>query len=343
MTGFSNRPSTDASDDDADLVRLLRLASPRPAVDPDRAARVHLAVRGAWRQAVQRRRRRRMAWWASAAALALISTMAGWMLRNAPSPASAAVVLAVSGLGAVTWAPGGESDEPLAIGHAVRAGSAVVTGATSRVTLSLVNRPGQVRLDVDTRVRVERDGTITLERGRLYADSGSDGSVGHALEIRTPRGVVRDVGTRFEVYLTNAALRVRVRAGAASVERARDTRTVPAGMELTVTDRGIAQRAFAGDDPEWIWTIRAAPPFALEGQTLGAFLDWVSIEGGWPVRFADPRRGREARGAVLHGSIDGLTPAEALEVVLPTCGLTHRFEGDAVILDASPDAPGGDR
>ena len=28
----------------------------------------------------------------------------------------------------------------------------------------------------------------------------------------------------------------------------------------------------------------------------------------------------------LHGSIDGMTPVEALDAVLPTCGLTHRVD-----------------
>jgi hypothetical protein len=35
---------------------------------------------------------------------------------------------------------------------------------------------------------------------------------------------------------------------------------------------------------------------------------------------------------VLHGSIDGLTPEEALGAVLPTCGLTFRLEGERLIV-----------
>jgi hypothetical protein len=35
---------------------------------------------------------------------------------------------------------------------------------------------------------------------------------------------------------------------------------------------------------------------------------------------------------VLHGSIDGFTPEEALAAVLPTCGLTFRREGERLIV-----------
>jgi len=38
---------------------------------------------------------------------------------------------------------------------------------------------------------------------------------------------------------------------------------------------------------------------------------------------------------VLHGRPDllkGLTSAEALEVVLPTCGLRHRIDGHRVVI-----------
>jgi hypothetical protein len=75
----------------------------------------------------------------------------------------------------------------------------------------------------------------------------------------------------------------------------------------------------------------AAPPFSLDRKTLGAFLDWVSREGAWTVTFADSTLSARARAIKLSGRPDllrGLTLAEALEVVLPTCGLRYRIDGD---------------
>ena len=36
---------------------------------------------------------------------------------------------------------------------------------------------------------------------------------------------------------------------------------------------------------------------------------------------------------VLRGSIDGLTPEQALEAILPTCGLAHRIANGTVTID----------
>ena len=79
----------------------------------------------------------------------------------------------------------------------------------------------------------------------------------------------------------------------------------------------------------------------MEGKTLGAFLDWVSREGAWTVTFADRRFSEAARATVLHGRPDllkGLTPAEALDVVLPTCGLRHRIDGHRVVIERETSA-----
>jgi hypothetical protein len=37
---------------------------------------------------------------------------------------------------------------------------------------------------------------------------------------------------------------------------------------------------------------------------------------------------------VLHGSVDGLTPQQAIEVVLASCGLESRIAGDEIVIDA---------
>jgi hypothetical protein len=67
----------------------------------------------------------------------------------------------------------------------------------------------------------------------------------------------------------------------------------------------------------------------VEGNTLGAFLDWVSREGGWTVTFADSGHSAAARATKLSvrpDGLKGLTLVEALEVILPTCGLRHRID-----------------
>ena len=114
------------------------------------------------------------------------------------------------------------------------------------------------------------------------------------------------------------------------------TRARNCSRGLTGSDRSISRRPIAANGSEWAWAERAAPPFSVEGKTLGAFLDWVSREGAWTVTFADRRISERARATVLHGRpdlLDGLTPDEALDVVLPTCGLRHRIDGHQVVIE----------
>ena len=73
--------------------------------------------------------------------------------------------------------------------------------------------------------------------------------------------------------------------------------------------------------------MRVSPPLDMEGATLAAFLERVGREHGWVVRYADQALQGEAARIVLHGSVNGLTPTEMVDVALRTSGLTHRLEG----------------
>jgi hypothetical protein len=180
----------------------------------------------------------------------------------------------------------------------------------------------------------------TLERGAVYVDSGGvdsggepSAAVSKALEIKTPFGSVRHVGTQFEVRLQESLLRVRVREGTVAVERASTRWTSQAGEALMLSRSGPPAREMIPTfGPDWNWVTDLAEPFHLEGARVPAFLQWVSREQGWRWQLEDPRMLDHIEQIVLHGSIDGLTPEEALSAVLPTCGLTFRLEGERLIV-----------
>lgn len=77
---------------------------------------------------------------------------------------------------------------------------------------------------------------------------------------------------------------------------------------------------------------RRAQVDLLEGATVGRFLDWASRELGVPWEYADPTVRPRFEDVVLHGSIEGLTPDEALRAVLPTCGLRARRDKDRIVV-----------
>ena len=145
------------------------------------------------------------------------------------------------------------------------------------------------------------------------------------------------MGTRYEVRLADAAMHVRVRDGLVAVERDGTRWTTGAGEALVLPGSGTPSRQQIGTTgSEWSWADRLSAPFVLEGATAVAFLDWVSREQGWQWEIADAALRARASRILLHGSIEGLTPEEALAAVLPASGLTYRREGTRLLIGADP-------
>ena len=197
-----------------------------------------------------------------------------------------------------------------------------------------------VRVDRESRLHFASAAALVLERGAIYVDSGASRDAG-SLEVRTPFGIARDIGTRFEVKLTGAAVRVRVRDGLVRLTHGEASHEARPGDELTL-DRsgGLARRAVPAHGADWAWAAALAKPFELEGRLLREFLDWIATENAWQLRFDDAAVERKAATARLHGSIRGLSPEEALAVVLPTVGVEYRLaDGTLTIrLTSSRDA-----
>jgi ferric-dicitrate binding protein FerR (iron transport regulator) len=203
--------------------------------------------------------------------------------------------------------------------------------------MAIPNGPS-LRLDVGSRVRFTETAKLRLDAGAVYVDSQG----GAPVLVETPFAEVTERGTQFEVRVSSGGVRVRVREGAVELARpagpAGDDRSweAEAGAELTLsTDGHLSRGTVPAHDQAWAWVQEIAPSFQLEGRTLGDFLAWVGRETGWRVAWADPARAAAGMGVVLHGSVETLTPEQALAAVLPTCGLADRRDGDSVVVFAS--------
>jgi hypothetical protein len=324
--------------------RLLEMAGPRPPIPQEDLDAISAAARAVWREEVRKRSgavlerpRRSLPALALglAAALALAVGLAGWWWgsRSDRVPPTVAWVEAVTGdvhLGAA--ANPVAAGAPVPLGAALRSGGA---GSEGRASLRLAGG-ATVRLDAGTRLRFASAGILELERGALYVDTGSGPRRPGAIEVRTPLGTVRDVGTRFAVRIVEpgkAALLVRVRDGEVLTEHRGHAWRTPAGQELILHRDGKAEiRGVAIHGAEWDWVLRAAPGFAIEGRSLRELLDWVSRETGWRIRFADPGLADSAAKIVLHGGIGDLRPDRAPFAVLPGAGLSGKLEDGTLVI-----------
>ncbi|HEY7213204.1 MAG TPA: hypothetical protein VIC28_01175, partial [Thermoanaerobaculia bacterium] len=130
-----------------------------------------------------------------------------------------------------------------------------------------------------------------------------------------------------------AVLSVQVRNGSVRTEHRGRAYLTPAGQELVLRRDGRPERhAVTAHGPAWEWVLEASPGFDIEGRTLREFLDWVSRETGWTIRFADAGLANAADGIVLHGSIGELRADRAPFTVLPGAGLEGKLEGGTLVV-----------
>jgi ferric-dicitrate binding protein FerR (iron transport regulator) len=314
-----------ADRDDDQVAALLKLAGPRSPIPTERLARIRSAAHTAWRRAVRRRRLTAMA----AGGIGLLAAAAAlvWALEvgQAPlplqGPAPLATVVRVTG----------DLRARLAPGQTLAAGAALST-ASGRAALRWHDGTS-LRLDEGTRLRLESATTVALDAGAVYVDTGREAPTAAEITIATRLGSARPLGTRYEVRWQGSRLRVRVRHGSVDLEGAGRTDRATAGEELVAAVGGeVARRHVAPYDADWGWVTAAAPSFPLEGASARALLEWAAAEGGWTLEPADAELAASLSRIVLHGSVEGFTPEDALKAVLPTCGLSHRLEGGRLLV-----------
>jgi ferric-dicitrate binding protein FerR (iron transport regulator) len=323
-------------DRDATVRDLLR--QPRPAaVDAARAARVRPAVYAAWKEAAGGTRRWKR-WVALAAAAVLVFAIA-LTLVNRPEPGAPQAAVPIASTLFVTSEVVFQQDEQARagrIGEQLRPGTRITTH-DGRAAIVLANGV-ELRLDSNTDITLDTDRSMSLASGALYLDSSHRTGQPQTVAIVARGTVIRNIGTRYEVRVSDQELRVRVRDGRVEVSGPFGMREADGGGQLRVTSSGIVAGRAPTSGADWDWIVRATRPPQLEGRPLPEFLAWAEREGGRPIRYADPALERANAATIVYGAIERLSVEEALDVVLPSCGLARRTDGDVITIVAADDA-----
>ena len=253
---------------------LIAEAGPRAVPPAEEVEKIKAAARAEWREMVRREDRRsrslRRRGGLALAAGVVLALAVGWWWTNR-GPVAAPVVASVELIaGAVRVGDAGR----LEVGGELRAGVTVETGGWldgMAPGAALRLEGGQsLRLAADTRVRLLSASRFELERGTLYVDAESATARG-AVEVVTALGTVRDIGTQFEVRLSEgeAAIRVRVREGECSLETAGESHNAVRGEQISrLADGSIARAAVEPYGPEWDWVMATAPSITIDGRSL---------------------------------------------------------------------------
>jgi ferric-dicitrate binding protein FerR (iron transport regulator) len=307
-----------------------------PTVSADSLAQLRKVAEFEWRRAAAEGRRR-IAWRniGLGAAAASVLLVGGWLASSwFLAPDTIGVIQRNASVGLVVdnrWA----GSTTLTAGSALQTNRRVHADATSVVAL---RGGGQLMLKSGTTIETTEAHEIRLIVGAVYIDL--DPMVPHdALGVRTKYGLVKHVGTQFEVTQSDSEKAIRVREGSATLSGPVDA-TVQAGEEITLDSNGtVARRKMSSDDPAWKWVNDAPSSYELEGQTLTQFLRWVARETGQQLDFADERAQQLAEGTILHGSVRELSAIDALQEVLATTSLSAEVREGRIRVSVTPPLP----
>lgn len=332
-THTDNHESTGAAEDS--LARLVRMAGRRQDPPGEVHDQVYAAAAAALRNKIRRRQRRRMGY-AVAATVALVAVLIG-VLQGGPgrsgdqSPDVAltdlvAGTVQIRGVGDTAWRA---IEGP---GTALTEGTSIRTAASSGLGLRLANGDS-FRLDERTEILFESPTQVHLLAGAVYLDSGhSDGGAAE-MEIQTPTGRVRHIGTQFELKYTMDALRLRIREGQVLLTYQTGEVQAHQGDEISVgRDGRLLMSTVDAYGPVWDWVQALAPMPGGDQRSLASLLKWVERETGRKVHFARPDLEQMATETILHGSSRRMLPMEALSVMLETTDFHYTVTGENEIL-----------
>jgi ferric-dicitrate binding protein FerR (iron transport regulator) len=309
-------------DSERSIERLIKLAGERDMPTPAGMERARLEAQESWTRAIGRgavtaRRNwfKPMLGFALAAGLAVVALLV-WTQRPQPVPELVARIATLTGR-ATLREVGGET--LVRVDLSIHSGETLTT-REGRVAL-IFGDSLSLRIDQHTRLRFDNRGQITLLEGSLYVDSGGINAV-PALRIETPAGVVRHVGTQFQVQVTGGTTRVRVREGRVLLARAAGATDIATGDELMVNGDDFNWRhALPSYGPEWEWSATIAPPLAIENRPLAEFLAWMAREHGWQIRYGEETLQQRTHEIRLHGSLDPLGSDAMLDRVALVTGV----------------------
>jgi ferric-dicitrate binding protein FerR (iron transport regulator) len=330
-----NEESRTDARDDTDLAALLAAAGPRSLPSQEALASVRAAVEAEWRATVTaRQRRHRFTTWAAAAGVAA-AALAVWIAQPLRSPGGVVVASLTRVVGDVQQNSGDGRWIPLDAAGSLETGTQLRTGTGGQAALRLDDGV-ELRLDSRTLVVFEDAQQARLERGAVYVDSHAEpGTTPSAFTLETSVGNIRHLGTQYQARVANGDLRVAVREGRVQVGTRAGNVQSAAGEQLTISDGRVARSGLAANAVDWDWLATITPPFSLEGRSVEAFLAWAGRETGRAVVYGSPDVERQAREVILSGTLEGLTPDEAVAAVLSTTSLQAALDGDRIRIEAA--------
>jgi ferric-dicitrate binding protein FerR (iron transport regulator) len=277
---------------------------------------------------------------AAAAAAAVLALAAAWQLwvREPGSRRGAPVAQLARAKARASWSgvPCGAMP-PSASGSELRTGGDFEARGGSLLKL---HGGGNVRVAPDSRFEVLSANSVRLERGEMYVDIPPGAHADASFVAVTGAGEFRHVGTQFAIAVVNGTTRLRVREGRVQWHAPDGDSTLPAGSEVLI-DRhmNVTHGAVESAGQHWSWTETMAPEIDIDNRPLGEFLAWFARETGRKLVYIDPAAQQQIDAIRMHGNVHGLTPMQALKVVMASTSLRFDLPAGAIRVSFAGDPP----
>jgi ferric-dicitrate binding protein FerR (iron transport regulator) len=316
-----------------ELERELRDALRVEPLGDGALARIRAAAEQEWKLSHPKRLvlPRKALWGLLAAAAVLVVLVALWQNWPGANPTDFGRI-ARSDMGDVTVSYQFVRQRRVQVGDTLRTGDRLQV--RSPMLISLANG-GTLRIAAATVLDITGEAEARLQRGRVYVDLPLGTSTNVPFRILTREGAIEHVGTAFEVLENDRVVRVRVREGRIRFQRRDEHLIADAGTELTAEPNSpVVRRSIETYGRDWLWVAALAPDYEIEGRPLLGFLEWASRELGRPLKFSDPHAREVAERTILHGSVSGKEPLDALSSVLATTSLTYEIRGNVIWIES---------
>ncbi len=309
-------PADDARDET--LSALLRLAGPSDEIPDEIRDRVYANARAELRQPGRLSQS-----WRWALPLATAASILMVVLLNGAGDG-----VTVRPVGSVVLAKGTAADP----GQEIRIGDTLDTGPNEGLSIELSNGIS-LRVDEETVLMVESVKEFNLIAGRVYVDTGDRIYPTRNVTVRTASGKATDIGTQFSVQFERADMSVAVREGRVDLSGSGELYTANRGDLATLRPgTAVLVETVPVTGSTWDWAVSLAPEFELENRSLLEFLKWAAREAGLELAFESNVVMTDSMKAIMHGSIEGLSPLQAIESVLATTPFQHSIEDDRLVI-----------
>jgi len=334
---MTNPPEPEATPEvTRSLEKTLTAALKTRPLDEESLERIRAAVGAEWRAATgspwhRSVTPRHIRWTLLGVAASILAVLIAFWIA-APST-QGAIVGSVSRLAAVGIDVGSGffHHRTVRVGEALRVGDEFTASGSMLITF---RHGGSLRVAAGTRLSMVTSTRLSLERGLIYVDFPA--SIPNPLRVSTTAGDIEHIGTEFEVMSDGQGVRIRVREGRIRLSGKAAPVAADAGTELlAMPGAEITRRPVDTYGRDWIWLAELAPDYDIDGRPLMDFLQWSSRELGRHLDFADERSRQIAEHTILHGSVRGQLPADALSHVLTTTSLAYEIRNETIWVHAS--------